>query len=635
MTMLRPTLSLQRLVVLKSKGALYDQAFHSGLNIIRGENSSGKSTISNFICYSLGGDIQRWTPEAGAADSTHAEVIINGSVYTLSRDIEPGSRTPMYVFEGVLDDALRSRQLWLKYPYSRSSTSESFSQVLFGLMGLPELKTETHQSITIHQLLRLLYVDQITAVDEIFRHERFDNRDIRMAVGELLLGIDDFKMHDIRLRLRETERKLDDVKRELRSMFQVLGQTQHTYVPVNNYEEQIFEAQKEQEKLRRFVDDLALDRDKDRIADADEQTREIYKLFQNTKVEIAKQRKIEQDMAFDLEDTTQFIETLEERLAALDASEHMASIIEGVHFKTCPACFQFTEPISEDAICHLCKAPISSTEPLVGHLKMREELTFQLRESKRLMERRESEVRNARTALAELVQKMRTLERKVAVFQRSLHRADAEIELHLQRIGYLDRLVEDLIERSKLARLVQTRITLRDQLNKEIESLKDSLDSRRASREKRIKEVNARISELCVDVLRHDLPQEETFRVAEIVEFDFASNKMRVNERGSFSASSMTLLKNAVIISMMRLSLEDEQVRWPRFVLLDNIEDKGMQPERSANFQEFLAERLSEASVDNQVILITSMISSKLNNSPYCVGPYYTHDNKTLGYKSL
>ncbi|NNU33697.1 AAA family ATPase [Mucilaginibacter sp. S1162] len=43
---------------------VYDESFHKGVNIIRGENSSGKSTIANFIFYILGGFFNNWTTEA-------------------------------------------------------------------------------------------------------------------------------------------------------------------------------------------------------------------------------------------------------------------------------------------------------------------------------------------------------------------------------------------------------------------------------------------------------------------------------------------------------------------------------------------------------------------------------------------
>ena len=635
MTRINPTLALQRLLVLKSGGAVFDQAFHSGLNIIRGENSSGKSTIADLIFYALGGDLRNWTPEASGTDSVHAQVAINGTTYTLSREVEPDARLPMHLFQGPCDEAMIAREKWLRYPYRRTSDTESFSQVIFHLLGLPEQKTEAQQNITLHQIFRLLYLDQITSVAELFRDEQFDNRDIRTAVGELLLGIDDLEMHDIRLRLREAEREFAEVAGELRSMFRVLGQTDHANISVVNFREQVSEAQAEQEQLRRNVDELALRRSEEIAAEADKRVRGIYDALRKIKAKMAQQRNTEQATAFDLEDSQQFVKTLEERLISLSASEKMASILGSVQFKVCPACFQMTGPVDLDSVCHLCKSPISESDPRAGHLKMREELTFQLKESRNLIRTRETELGSLRTSISDLDRERRSYEAQLASFQRSAHSVDAEIEICVQRIGYLDRLIEDLFAREKVADLIGKRIALRDELNNKMTKLRGELETRRAVRENRIIEIKARISELCVDILRGDLPQEETFQGAEVVEFDFGTNKMKANGRTRFSASSMTLLKNAVIFSMMRLSLEDKQVRWPRFLLLDNIEDKGMQPERSANFQELVKKRLENVKVEHQVILTTSMISAKLDNTPHCVGPKYTHENKTLGFSRL
>ncbi len=64
----KPTLWVQRMVVIKSGTAVYDEAFHLGVNIIRGENSTGKSTLADLIFFGLGGDVTRWKDEAGLCD---------------------------------------------------------------------------------------------------------------------------------------------------------------------------------------------------------------------------------------------------------------------------------------------------------------------------------------------------------------------------------------------------------------------------------------------------------------------------------------------------------------------------------------------------------------------------------------
>ena len=52
MTQYNPFLKLNRLIIFTKNGKIaYDENFNVGINIIRGQNSSGKSTIGNFIFY--------------------------------------------------------------------------------------------------------------------------------------------------------------------------------------------------------------------------------------------------------------------------------------------------------------------------------------------------------------------------------------------------------------------------------------------------------------------------------------------------------------------------------------------------------------------------------------------------------
>lgn len=54
-------LKLNRLVITKAGKQLYDEKFHDGINIIRGEHSVGKSTILDMIFYVLGGELKKTT----------------------------------------------------------------------------------------------------------------------------------------------------------------------------------------------------------------------------------------------------------------------------------------------------------------------------------------------------------------------------------------------------------------------------------------------------------------------------------------------------------------------------------------------------------------------------------------------
>jgi len=52
---------------------------------------------------------------------------------------------------------------------------------------------------------------------------------------------------------------------------------------------------------------------------------------------------------------------------------------------------------------------------------------------------------------------------------------------------------------------------------------------------------------------------------------------MYVNGRGKFSASSMVVMKNSIRFSKFAHAADDKYSRLPNLLLMDYIEDKGMQ----------------------------------------------------------
>ena len=92
----------------------------------------------------------------------------------------------------------------------------------------------------------------------------------------------------------------------------------------------------------------------------------------------------------------------------------------------------------------------------------------------------------------------------------------------------------------------------------------------------------------------------------------------------------MVVMKNAVRIAIYLHCINDNGSRLPRFMLLDNIEDKGMTEFRSQNFQRQLVAMCDELETDYQLIFTTSMIDPELDKSEYVIGPHYTKGEHTL-----
>src|ERR1700722_3392272 len=97
-------LKLNRMAVYRSGQTLYDERYHAGVNIIHGDNGSGKSTIADFIFYVLGGDLREWREFAGLAEFVVAEVAARDSCVTLRRDISLDGLRPMHLYFGTLDE---------------------------------------------------------------------------------------------------------------------------------------------------------------------------------------------------------------------------------------------------------------------------------------------------------------------------------------------------------------------------------------------------------------------------------------------------------------------------------------------------------------------------------------------------
>jgi hypothetical protein len=192
-------------------------------------NSTGKSTIVDFIFYALGGEVTAWTLEATRCDAVFMEVSINDTPVTIRREVSDAKAQKMAIFFGTFDQSRASvTEGWSIYPFARTRDTESFSQVLFRSLGIPEVSADESRSLTMHQLLRLIVVDQMSSVDSLLREENFDSAIVRRAVGDVLFGIYDNNLYANEVVLRDKKTALDDVEKQINNLIEVLGSVGQT-----------------------------------------------------------------------------------------------------------------------------------------------------------------------------------------------------------------------------------------------------------------------------------------------------------------------------------------------------------------------------------------------------------------------
>ena len=634
------TLFLQRLRIVTDTGAVaYDELFHRGVNIIRGKNSSGKSTIVRFIFFVLGGYYTDFVPQALKCRYVIAEVCINGTVVTLKRYLEKkedgkvNGYAPMYVYFGPMEEA----NDWKKFPYVTSSNSRSFSNVLFEMLGYPEVKADSN--ITMHQILRLIYLDQESPVNSLFFYEPFDKEIYRETVANLLLGLYDQKYSDAKQELQNVVKSIAEVKVSIKNVSEFLKGMD---VKSSAYIRQEIESRNDEIAwISAQIQELR------GVESQDEKREPKVKLeYQRIQEDITKQRKVSdvlerevKELEHEIEDTGYFIEALNRRLDALNKSIATRDYFDSLHLDFCPECLTRIDHEAEEGHCPLCKSPIDNTKGKSQAMRIRLEIQFQLRESKALKEESEHQLEEKKAQL-------RRIKRQLTASQR--HYDDAVNYVRSTHEEQIDKLLQD--KGFKEGEILQYR-TLLEQAEK-YESLLDELETlkRRESElnryievtENRIrlerKSIDAAVSECGLYLLRNDEQRQAEFMQARDFVIDYSQNMTYIsNQRIKLSASSAFYLKMVARFALLFASLKVDSMMYPRLLFSDNMEDKGLEQGRAEKFQRTVVRLLKEMEEKNklstlnyQLIFATSMIAPELDTKEYVIGDYYNEENKSL-----
>jgi hypothetical protein len=621
------------MVVIKSGTAVYDEAFHLGVNIIRGENSTGKSTLADLIFFGLGGDVTRWKDEAGLCDEVYVQVSLGSLPVTLRRQIAAEGQQPMWIFIGDFKAASASTTTgWQKYPYRRYGDKESFTQMLFRMLDLPEVPGDAGANITMHQLLRLMYVDQMTSVDRIFRFEANDSAIRRQAVGDLMCGVLDVRIYPAQLELRDLEKQFDAAERQLSGLYRILDTVENSPT-VGLIDSSLMNLGKERTELLANIERL-----KQRRFEAPVGARKGEELINKLKDQIDKVNRDIATLSTDIsqielavEDAAMLLVEIERNLAQLRSGQAATDVLGPLSFSFCPSCYSPISPSTDPHVCSLCKNLIDPDADKARFARMRNELELQLKESEKLQRERSEKLAQSRSLLRGMTSVRDQLTSEyLSLVRNYVTDADVEIERLTVRLGYIDREFVDLERQRKLAEQLEALSSEKDSLNTRISHLRGRIKVWSESKERRESTAYGLVQLKTAEVLGKDLQSEAEFTKDTPVYFNFAEDRIAIAGKSGFSASSLTVIRNAFHLALLWASVLDGDFKYPRFVLMDNVEDKGMTLARSHNFQSIIAGLSKSMGAEHQIIFTTSMINPHLEVDELVVGDHYVFDKKSL-----
>ena len=635
-------LFLQRLrIVTLQKQVAYDQRFHRGVNIIRGQNSSGKSTIIRFIFFALGGCYTDFVPEARHCHYVMAEVSINGMVITLQRFIELNAegkvngQVPMYIFFGPMDEGMTSLNFtqWKRFPYDTTSKTRSFSNVLFELMGLPEVKAESN--ITMHQILRLIYLDQESPVNSLFLQEPFDKEITRETVANLLLGVYDQNYSQSKIDLIATQRKIDELKQSIRITGDFLRdkRTKSSQFIRDEIAQLDHEIEICSEQVKAF-------RELDTNSQLESLSPKQKLEYQRMKDDIASRRrecgKLETiiiQFEEEIKDSRFFITSLKKNIEDIKHSIAAREFFDTQHLELCPECLTRLDNHVEDGHCPLCKSPIDNSRGRSQAVRIQLELEHQISESEQLLKSNVEKLDEKKAQLRRMRRQLTAAQRHyddAINFVRSSY--EERIDELLRRKGYNEGLMsqfQTLLEYAERYERYQYQLDEQQTREKKIRAYIEAADEKiRADREI----IDEHVSRNGVFLLHSDQERQAEFMKAQKFVIAYNQNIAYITDRYSkLSASSSFYLKMVARFALFFTSLEVDSMKYPRLLLSDNMEDKGLEVERGINFQKTVVSRLQDVDEQTyQVIFATSFIDDELNKPEYTVGDYYTQRNKSL-----
>ena len=196
-----------------------------------------------------------------------------------------------------------------------------------------------------HQILRLLYVDQKSLTLDLLMTDTFDSAITRKTIADLLFGVYDDSLYSEKIELRNSEKDFDIKKKQFEGIEQIFKSSDTETNP------QVINAliEENHNQLNSIDSYLKKIYDEDKNTDANDDEKELKIVSIKTQILATRQSlsvlqsNINQ-YEFELIDSEDFIISLEKRAVALSDSLLTRETFVDIKMNHCPNCLSQLEP---------------------------------------------------------------------------------------------------------------------------------------------------------------------------------------------------------------------------------------------------------------------------------------------------
>jgi predicted nucleic acid-binding Zn-ribbon protein len=375
-----PSLVIQRIRVTSDRGVALELDLKRGLNVIRGENSSGRTTLLKLFEFGLGADVvvaRFFVPEVQECKRLLMQVELNGTSYTIERKFGRGSRHVM-VYQGDMDVLLHDQPSYF-------AVGEEFSDFLLHRLGIPRVSYlnsyyDRERKITFNDLYDALYIDQERGFSQV--HARIRGEAKRKHVFKLLTRMRHPDLYQVEIEEQSLKKQRADLQADFQAVSRFFGSVElPTPVEIQSRIDRLSEqraetgSQLQNLRLRLRSSPAYANPLREKILDLETLVAEKQRDLSFAKQTLESYVELENQLYEDLD-----------RIARIRVS---AAQLASFEFERCPRCLQGItiemKRLETEGNCSVCGRPLVQDSDAIEELKDYEaQIRFQLEELQEL-----------------------------------------------------------------------------------------------------------------------------------------------------------------------------------------------------------------------------------------------------------